>query len=206
MKKELDYFKIEGAYGGNQDWFPDHWMKLGGCAAVTACDCCIYFDIYTGTRLYPFDKKQITKKDFIQFGMIMKPYLKPRWTGIDKLDIYIDGYQKYLTDHGCNIIGMRPFHGDAVTSDAVRVLKGQIDRGLPVPCLLLKHKNIFFEDYEWHWFLLTGYEVFEDTCMVKAVTYGSFRWFHFEELWNTGYERRGGLILYDIKQSDIYIS
>ena len=33
MKKELPYFKIEEARGGNQEWFPDRMMRLGGCAA-----------------------------------------------------------------------------------------------------------------------------------------------------------------------------
>lgn len=48
MQKELDYFTIEHSYGGNQDWFWDPMMKIGGCAAVTACDSSIYFDCYKG--------------------------------------------------------------------------------------------------------------------------------------------------------------
>ena len=51
MKKELDFFRVGRAYGGNQDWFADPMMRLGGCAAVTACDSSIYFDRYRGTRL-----------------------------------------------------------------------------------------------------------------------------------------------------------
>lgn len=42
MKKELQYFKIEEAWGGSQEWFSDRMMRLGGCAAVTACDSCIF--------------------------------------------------------------------------------------------------------------------------------------------------------------------
>ena len=197
MKKELDYFRIEGAYGGNQEWFPDHWMKIGGCAAVTACDSCIYFDFHKGTKLYPYDQEHLTKKDYIQFGMIMKPYLKPRWTGIDTLEIYMDGFQKYLSDHGCNTIGMKPFYGDRSDSDAIKALTEQIDKGLPVPCLILKHKNPAFKDYVWHWFLLTGYGVLEEKYMVKVTTYGSFLWVGFDELWDTGHQRKGGLVLYE---------
>ena len=65
MKKELDYFRIGNTYGGNQDWFPDFMMKIGGCAALTACDSCICLDLYKGTTLYPFDKQRLTKKDYI---------------------------------------------------------------------------------------------------------------------------------------------
>ena len=100
MKKELDFFRVGRAYGGNQDWFADPMMRLGGCAAVTACDSSIYFDRYRGTRLYPFHQGRISKKEYTRFGMRMKPYLKPRWSGIDSLDIYIDGYGAFLEDAG----------------------------------------------------------------------------------------------------------
>ena len=47
MKCELPYFSIEGAFGGSQEWFThDWWMKKGGCAAVTATDCSLYFSLY----------------------------------------------------------------------------------------------------------------------------------------------------------------
>lgn len=199
MKKELDYFRIGNTYGGNQDWFPDFMMKIGGCAALTACDSCIYFDLYKGTELYPYEPLRLIKKDYIRFGMLMKPYLRPRWSGIDTLEIYIDGFQRYLSDHGCKTITMAPFHGDRKASEAAKVLKNQIDFGMPVPCLLLNHKSRALKDYEWHWFLLAGYELSEGRCMVKAVTYGGWQWLDLEELWDTGYQRRGGLILYNWK-------
>ena len=55
MKKELDYFTIEGCYGGNQDWFTNLVMHMGGCAAATACDSCIYFGLQNEKMkpLYP---------------------------------------------------------------------------------------------------------------------------------------------------------
>lgn len=54
MKKELDYFQVEHLYGGCQDWFTDPMMKMGGCAAIAACESCIYFDLHYGTPLYKF--------------------------------------------------------------------------------------------------------------------------------------------------------
>ena len=42
MERHLDYFEIEGAYGGSQDWFTNIVMHVGGCGAATACDTCIY--------------------------------------------------------------------------------------------------------------------------------------------------------------------
>ncbi|CUX66345.1 hypothetical protein BN3590_03148 [Clostridium sp. C105KSO15] len=41
MKKELSYFRVGDSFGGNQDWFRDPMMHLGGCGAAAACDACI---------------------------------------------------------------------------------------------------------------------------------------------------------------------
>ena len=197
MQKELDYFMIEHSYGGNQEWFLDPMMKIGGCAAVTACDSSIYFDCYKGTEgLYPYEKTALTKKDYVKFGMKMKPYLKPRRTGIDSLDIYMDGFGKYLADKGCDAVHMEPLHGTEDAEKAKAAVIDAIDRGVPVPCLILKHENPLFENYVWHWFLLTGYDTAGDSCMVKAVTYGESKWLDMDDLWNTGHDKKGGLILY----------
>lgn len=86
MKQILDYFIIDGEVGGNQDWFRNVVMHIGGCAAATACDCCIYFAKYKGKKnLYPFDAENLSKEDYIQFSMKMKPYLRPRMSGVNKV-------------------------------------------------------------------------------------------------------------------------
>ncbi|MDO5548163.1 MAG: hypothetical protein Q4F79_06715 [Eubacteriales bacterium] len=202
MRKELDYFSIDAAYGGIQDWFPDPMMRLGGCAIVTACDSSIYFCQRKGAEhICPTDPVPLTKQDYIGFAKKMKPYLHPRWKGINKLEIYIDGFGQYLRDVGETRLHMRPLQGNCPVQEAEQALCEQIDKGLPVPCLLLHHRDKSFEDYDWHWFLLTGYECLEDTMMVKAVTYGAWRWLDFEQLWRTGYREKGGLILYDWEET-----
>lgn len=193
MKKELPHYKTGSSYGGNQEWFSDFMMRIGGCAAETACECCIYFDKYKGTSLYPFDKNNITKSDYRHFGDIMKPYLRPRMSGIDRLSIYIDGFGAYLKDRGSTIT-LSGIEGSESAEFAKSALKNQIDSDIPVPFLCLYHKNRRFKDYEWHWFLINGYEQFGGTMMVKAVTYSSWEWLDFDELWNSGKTRKGGLI------------
>ena len=34
----------------------------------------------------------------------------------------------------------------------------QLDKQIPIPSLVLKHKNKKLKNYVWHWFLLMGYE------------------------------------------------
>ena len=157
MKKELDYIQVDDALGGNQDWFWDPFMKGGGCAAVTACDVCIYLQDKRGIEgLYPYNA-------------------------------------------GCEILAADGFPGTGSVKEAERLLKQQIDGGYPVPFLLLHHKNPALKDYVWHWFNLAGYEAAEEAFRVKAVTYGEAEWLDFAELWETGFEKKGGMILLRIR-------
>ena len=65
--------------------------------------------------------------------------------------------------------------------------------------LILKHKNHIMEDYVWHWFLINGYEEIDNKFKVKLVTYGKYEWKDLEDVWNTGYTKKGGLIIYSEK-------
>ena len=197
MKNELPHFNIGSAYGGTQDWCPTHWMKIGGCAAITACDCSLYFELHKHKRgLYPYDLKNISQSDYVDFAYVMEPYLKPRQTGIDRLDIYMEGFSKFLHEHKVTDISLTPWEGSNSLASTQEVITKQIDNGWPIPCLTLLHKHPDMEDYVWHWYIINGYEAFADSFMVKTVTYGTWRWFDLSVLWNTGYERKGGLILF----------
>jgi hypothetical protein len=76
----------------------------------------------------------------------------------------------------------------------------QIDEGLPVPFLLLKHKSPRFKNFTWHWFLIVGYEEKAEDLQIKIATYGRFHWLSLQELWDTGYEKKGGMII--LKQKE----
>ena len=200
MKHELDHFYIGDSYGGNQDWFPTFMMRIGGCGAETACDSSVYFALHRGlTEIAPGNASDLTREGYVRFAYEMKPYLSPRSTGIDRLDIYIDGYAQYLRDRGETRLDMSPLHGTEPYETAEEAVRYQIDHGYPIPTLVLNHRNKKYRNYVWHWFLLNGYDDSGDMFKVKAVTYGSCKWLDLGELWNTGRERRGGFVLYHIK-------
>ncbi len=198
MKKELPYFYVEKNFGFNQDEFPNLIMRGGGCACVTACDSAIYFKKYFGLNsLCALDVNNISFDDYVSFSQKMRPFLYPRFSGIDKLDIYIDGFNGYLKSVGENSLSLSGFDGKENYEKAKAVLKNQIDKNYPVPFLLLKHKNPLLKDYVWHWFILGGYEEFENGLMVKIISYGEWMWFDFDDLWNNAFGRRGGMILFE---------
>ncbi len=200
MTKELPHYYIGNEYGGNQDLLRDHWMRLGGCAALTACDSSIYFAKHLGMDdLYPYDSGEISREDYARFSQIMKPYLRPRFGGIDRTSIFVEGYQNYLRDRHCETIQVHDLAGTRPYQEAAGLFRSQIDQDLPVPCLVLKHKNPRFCDFTWHWFLLNGYSEENSRLLAKAATYGHYEWLDFEQLWDSGYQKTGGLILFDLK-------
>ena len=202
VKKELSHFYIGESFGGQQKWYSritDFAINVGGCAAITACDCSIYFEKYFSLRgLYPFDLQNLTQEDYLRFGKIMEQYLYPRWSGVDKLEIYLDSYGQFLSDRGIKNLKMRAWSGENDFSDTWKVICAQIDAGYPIPCLLLKHQVPDLQKYVWHWFILNGYEIRDGEYFVKAVSYGIGRWINFLTLWDTGYQQKGGLILFEI--------
>lgn len=201
MLKELDYFWVGEEYGGRQSLLPDMIMRFAGCAAVTACDSLIYMTLYKNLKnLCPFSTDQLRGRDYVAFFKTVKPYLRPRLMGINRLEIFAAAFKKFLKEHGTFFLDVLPWSGDHDEQDTVNTIRQQIDRGFLIPYLLLHHKNPNFENYEWHWFLLTGYDEKPDgRFMVKAVTYGAYEWLDFAKLWNTGYDRKGGLILFKEK-------
>lgn len=201
MRKEIKMFHIGTSEGGNQDWLTDPFMRLGGCAAVSACDCAIYFDLNFGTALYPFNKAAIDKREYVKFTSIMKPYLHPRMSGINKTNIFVDGFGAYLKDRGESRIKVSSFDGDRSEIAAFEAVIRQIDRGIPVPFLNLINRDKRLKDYEWHWFLLTGYAEYDGSKMVRALTYSNAEWIDFSALWNTGFSQKGGMIIFDTELS-----
>ena len=199
MKRELEHFMIGSSYGGNQDWFRSFKMRMGGCGAETACDSSLYFALYKGVKgIYPFDAENLSKDEYVDFAHIMEKYLWPRLGGINKVEIFIDGYSKYLEGRGVTCIGMEKFDGKEPYEVAAAAVKKQIDAGYPIPMLNLNHKEKEFKDFVWHWFLINGYEEADDTLLVKVVTYSTFLWLDFKKLWDSGYTNKGGLVIYQM--------
>ena len=199
MRKELEHFRIGNSYGGNQDWFRTFMMRIGGCGAETACDSCLYFAIHMGfDKLYPYDLSEINRKSYVDFAHLMEKYLWPRMSGINRLDIYTEGLGKYFTDCGEDRITMDTLDGTETAETAAAAIIRQIDSGYPVPTLILNHKDRRMKDFNWHWFLINGYDEREDGLWVKTVTYSSYLWVSLGQLWETGHKMRGGLVLYRV--------
>lgn len=200
---ELNYFEIDGEVGGNQDWFSNVVMHIGGCAAAAACDTCIYFAKWLGNMgWYPFEIGNLSKRDYVAFSQMMKPYIKPRVGGVRKPEWFTEGFAKYLEEHPNSQrlrLRMEIVRGEEKVETAGNVIKKQIDDGYPIPFLLLRHQNEkVFRDYIWHWFMVIGYEEAGEDLFVQTATYGEKKAFLLKELWDTGNEEKGGMVVYQL--------
>lgn len=196
MKKELPYFTIGKSFGGDQRWFRNPLMRIGGCAAATACDSLIVLSLPPGKNIS-------TKRDYRRFAGRMRPYLYPRKSGVNTLQLFMDGFNKYLADIRCDRLHMEGLSGEESVDDAEKAIRTQIDLGIPVPYLLLKHKDPSLSHLTWHWFLVFGYEETREDFYVLAATYGKSHKVSLPRLWNTGYEEKGGIILYRLEDSSV---
>ncbi len=113
----------------------------------------------------------------------------------------MEGVSRYFEQVGEKELTAEPLYGNRGYEEARTALISQIQSGYPVPCLVLHHKSPNLKEYVWHWFMLTGYEAFEDTTLVKAVTYSAYEWLDFQELWDSGHQKKGGLILYRLNKA-----
>ena len=114
--------------------------------------------------------------------------------------------EKYISDVNkrCGTdyqIHMEKFDGTGDADEAERIICGQIDKELPVPYLMLRHLNIEkYKDFIWHWFLVVGYEKEKHETWIDVATYGEKVRLNLKDLWKTGCEEKGGIVIYEIKE------
>ena len=193
-KCRIKYFNIEGVPGGSQERCADFWMYLGGCAALAACDQAICLARNYGfTDLYPYPAEDLKKQDYVDFAMIMKPYIHPRVNGVTRLSIFTKGFGKYLNKKDYEV-EFETCSGHEDYGTALEFLKRGLDRNLPIAYLMLRHKDPKFHDLNWHWFSVTGYREAGGRIRIQYHTYGEKLEVDFEDLWKTGMYFRGGMI------------
>lgn len=193
MKKEIGYINIEEFYGGNQEWLPTPFMRMGGCAAVTACEIMVYLASRGRRELYPYNTDKITKEDFTAFAAQVAVYLHPRLSGVDSGQTFIHDLKGYLAAKGLDLTFTQQ-SSDLPAEKAFSFICEHIDKGLPLAYLMLRHKDKSFGDFVWHWWVITGYETAENTRCVICASFGQRHVFDFDRLYDTGFSRRGCIL------------
>lgn len=199
MKKELNFITIDGKYyGGDQNWHPTHkMMRLGGCSAVCACEVCMYLaKTFPDKRgLYPYDPGNISMKDFLAFFETMFQYIYPGIGGLTSIDKFARMLRRYAQGETDVKLNFEQLPGNEPYEKAEQFVRNAIDADLPLMYLLLGHRDRALDEYEWHWFTVTGYEDGEDGFSILFATWGKQHKLGFRRLWETGKHWRGGMVL-----------
>lgn len=111
------------------------------------------------------------------------------------LKLFLDGFGQYLAAIPHPPLRLSPLYGDRPVEEAEQGIAERLQDGFPLPCLVLNHKDKAFSDFVWHWFLILGCREKKGRFQVLAATYGEGVWLDFARLWDTGFARKGGLIL-----------
>ena len=96
MEKKLDFFLYRGVLWGKPGLVLRPYDAAGGLW-------CYYrlrqFDLSCSApwkkSLYSGNLEKLDQDEYLYFTEEMKKYLHPRWSGIDKPELYVEGYQKF---------------------------------------------------------------------------------------------------------------
>lgn len=196
MHNEIEFITVDGRhYGGDQNWGRRFIMRLGGCSTVTACEIALCLARSGGElrRLYPFDTGNVTRDDFITYCEEVFAFVHPGLRGLTDIRKYADGLARFAGSCGVRL-RIRTLDGSCSTQAASEFIRENVDAGLPVAYLMLNHKDPRFEDFEWHWFTVTGYRIVHEDTELKVATYGRSHLLSLNDAWNTGYRWKGGLV------------
>ena len=105
----------------------------------------------------------------------------------------------YLEDTDVKDLYLNGLEGSESYETARDTIRTSIDEEIPVAYLMLKHRDKEFDFFQWHWFLVNGYEETADTFKIKAATYGKAHWMDLGRLWDTGYDHKGGIVTFHFK-------
>ncbi len=210
MTQELTFVDIDGAYGGDQHWMTHPRQNRGGCSTVCACEISILLaNKYSGLqKLYRPDSLRTPKADFMRYVEEVFDYIYPHEHGLDTLELFVKSYEDFAKTKNTKV-SYHTLDGAAAYEKAEAFVKAAIDNGLPLAYLLLRHTDQRFLEYNWHWFTVTGYAQTASGLELIFGTWGTRRTLPFRDLWNTGHEQKGGMVViaepqFQLLQGDRY--
>lgn len=193
--RELNFPRVDGIYyGGDQNWYR-HWlMRLGGCSTTTACEACICLARQRSDmrKLYPGDPACVSREAFCRFADSMFAHVHPGIGGLTDVDRYAAMLRGYTACCGVAAV-VDTLRGDAPLAEAERFIREAVDDGRPVAYLMLRHRDVRFDEFEWHWFSVTGYTETPGGLRLTAGTYGKRYELDLTSAWDTGFAWKGGL-------------
>ena len=187
----LDNFKIRDqidCYGGNQDWYNSYYKRLAGCAPVTASNITMY-------ELRKNSNKEYLKHEFIELMNDLWNYITPGIMGVDKVEKYMQGYDKYIKTNNIGLTSSKIFYTKSKNKEELKkYLTEALEQNHPVAFLNLnngKEENL----ESWHWTTIVGLETKNGNSKVLISDEGYLKEIDLT-LWFETKAREGSFIYY----------
>ncbi len=174
-------------YGGNQDWYSTYFKRLAGCGPTTASTITMY-------ELNKSNYKNYSKKDFILLMNELWNYITPGMMGVDKVEKYQKGYNKYLKTSNLELSNSKILE---FSNSGIDDIKDYIEAALKLdhPIAFLNLNNGSEKQIDsWHWTTIVSIEYINDNIIVEICDEGLLKKFNLTKWLNTS--SNGSLIYY----------
>jgi len=194
--KKLEALKIEGSdlYGCDQEWYSKPWQRLSGCGPTAASMMALY-QVHSNPNSKSIDEAKAVMNEVWN-------YVTPGFGGINRLDRFYKGYEKYLSTKNLShlnhfleipkVVSHRP---------TIQVVTDFLTEGLSAdaPIAFLNLNNGKVHNLEaYHWVLITGLDLSDPTKAMAHILDGGKRLIIDLGLWLETTTSSGGFIYFTI--------
>jgi hypothetical protein len=194
--KKLEALKIEGSdlYGCDQEWYSKPWQRLSGCGPTAASMMALY-QVHPNPLAKSIDEAKAVMNEVWN-------YVTPGFGGINRLDRFYKGYEKYLSTKNLSHLNHFLEIPKAVTQrPALHVVTDFLTEGLSAdaPIAFLNLNNGKVHNLEaYHWVLITGLDISDPTRAMAHILDGGKRLIIDLSLWLETTTASGGFIYFTI--------
>ncbi len=188
------------SFGGNQAWYPKYWARQAGCGATSAANIMAYLSETREeyTKLYEPKSKQ--KADYITHMETLFEYVKPGPMGVNHVDKFINGVNKYVKSKGLflksNLLSVeKESKGSRSHKELAEFVQRAMELDSPIGFLnLSRGEEVRLQN--WHWITITSVEIEENHIWAIASDEGEKRKFDLLRWYRTT-NMHGGLIYFE---------
>jgi hypothetical protein len=187
-------------YGGNQAWYPKYWARQAGCGATSAANIMSYLAETRTEYAKLYSQKSRLKNDYIHHMEVMFDYVKPGLMGVNHVDMYINGINKYAKSKGLFLkTNLLSIDKDTIDKRSKLELTEFVQKAMeldaPIAFLnLSRGEELRLQN--WHWITITSVQIEEDHIWAFASDEGIKRKFDLQ-LWYMTSKMHGGLIFFE---------
>lgn len=194
--KNIEALKIDGSdqYGCDQEWYSKPWQRLSGCGPTAASMMALY-QVHPNPLAKSIDEAKAVMNEVWN-------YVTPGFGGINRLDRFYKGYEKYLATKNLShhnhfleipkLVAHRPS-----LNEVTDFLVNGLSADAPIAFLNLNNGKVHnLEAY--HWVLITGLDLSDPSKAMAHILDGGERLIIDLSLWLDTTTASGGFIYFTL--------